>query len=34
MAGLLQKERIGGNYHKAVLEDPGGGWAEVRGRVG
>ena len=23
MAGLLQKERIDGNYHKAVLEDPG-----------
>ena len=31
---FLQKERIDGNYHKAVIEDPGGGWAGVRGRMG
>jgi len=32
MAGLLQKERIDGNYYKAVIEDLGGGL--VRGRMG
>ena len=34
MAGLLQKERMDGSYHKAVLEDPRGRWAGVRGRMG
>ena len=34
MAGLIQKERIDGNYHMVVLEDPGGDWEGVRGRMG
>ena len=29
-----RKERIDDNYYKAVIEDPGGGWAGVRGRMG
>ena len=34
MAGLLQKERIDGNNHKAVIDDPGGGGEGVRGGWG
>ena len=34
MAGSFQKKRIDDNYHKAVLEDPRGGWAGVSGRMG
>ena len=34
MPGLLRKERIDGNYYKAVIEDPGGGLVGVRGMMG
>ena len=34
MAGLLQKERTDGNYHKAAIEDSGEGWEGARGRMG
>ena len=34
MAGLLQRERIDGSYHKAALEDLRGGCGGVRGRMG
>ena len=34
MAGLLQKERIDGNYYQAVIEDLGGGWEGVGGKMG
>ena len=30
MAGLLQKERTDGNYHKAAIEDSGEGWEGAR----